>query len=130
MSVNREYKSSLFSTLFNDAETLLSLYNALSGSDLPLDTPVEIATLEDVFFNDRRNDVAFVLGDKIVILMEHQSSISANMPLHLLIYVARVYEKLIDNDAVYNVSFSIVSTKNQRIKQYHHFMNITLLYSQ
>ena len=101
MSVNREYKNSLFITLFNDAEKLLSLYNAVSGSDLPSDTPVEIATLEDVLFNYRRNDVAFVLGDKIVILIEHQSSISANMPLRLLIYVARVYEKLIDNDAVY-----------------------------
>jgi predicted transposase/invertase (TIGR01784 family) len=101
MSVNREYKNSLFTTLFNDAEKLLSLYNAVSGSNLPLDTPVEIATLEDVLFNYRRNDVAFVLGDKIVILIEHQSSISANMPLRLLIYVARVYEKLIDNDAVY-----------------------------
>ena len=101
MGVNREYKDSLFTTLFDDAETLLALYNALSGSDLPLDTPVEIATLEDVLFNDRRNDVAFVLGDKIIILVEHQSSISANMPLRLLIYVARVYEKLIDNAALY-----------------------------
>jgi len=101
MSVNREYKDSLFTTLFNDAERLVSLYNAVSGSNLPADTPVEIATLEDVLFNDRRNDVAFVLGDRIVILIEHQSSISANMPLRLLIYVARVYEKLIDNAAVY-----------------------------
>jgi len=49
MSVNREYKNSLFTTLFNDVEKLLSLYNAVSGSDLPLDTPLEIATLEDVF---------------------------------------------------------------------------------
>ena len=101
MSVNREYKNSLFTTLFNDAEKLLSLYNAVSGSDLPLDTPVEIATLEDVLFNYRRNDLAFVLDDKIIILIEHQSSISANMPLRLLIYVARIYEKLIDNTAVY-----------------------------
>ena len=85
MSVNREYKNSLFTTLFNDAEKLLSLYNALSGSNLPPGTPVEIATLEDVLFNYRRNDVAFVLDDRIVILIEHQSSISANMPLRLLI---------------------------------------------
>ena len=101
MSVNREYKNSLFTTLFNDAEKLLSLYNAVSGRDLPADTPVEIVTLEDILFNYRRNDVAFVLGDRIVILLEHQSSISANMPLRLLIYIARVYEKLIDNAAVY-----------------------------
>jgi hypothetical protein len=91
--------------LFNDAEKLLSLYNAVSGSVLPSNTPVEIATLEDVLFNDRRNDVAFVLDDKIVILIEHQSSISANMPLRLLIYIARIYEKLIDNKAVCRFEF-------------------------
>ena len=101
MSVNREYKNSLFTTLFNDTEKLLSLYNAVSGSNLPADTSVEITTLEDVLFNYRRNDVAFVLDDRIVILIEHQSSISANMPLRLLIYVARVYEKLIDAAVVY-----------------------------
>ena len=61
MNINREYKDSLFTTLFNDAEKLLSLYNAVSGSNLPPDTPVEIATLEDVLFNYRRNDVAFVI---------------------------------------------------------------------
>jgi predicted transposase/invertase (TIGR01784 family) len=101
MSINREYKNNLFTTLFSDAEKLLSLYNALADSDLPSDTAVEIATLEDVFFNYRRNDIAFVLDDRIVILIEHQSTISANMPLRLLIYAARVYEKLIDNRAVY-----------------------------
>jgi len=101
MSANREYKSSVFATLFGDSEKLLSLYNAVSGSQLPLDTPVDIATLDDVLFTDRRNDIAFVLDDRVVILLEHQSSICANMPLRLLIYMARVYEKLIDSDAVY-----------------------------
>ena len=73
----------------------------MSGSDLPFDTHVKITTLENVLFTDRRNDIAFILDDKIVILIEHQSSINENMPLRLLIYLARVYEKLIDNDAVY-----------------------------
>ena len=101
MSVNREYKSSVFTALFNDHEELLKLYNALTGCLLPLNTSVEIATLEDVLFTDRQNDIAFVLGDKVVILIEHQSSINENMPLRLLLYVARVYEKLIDNDSIY-----------------------------
>jgi hypothetical protein len=104
MSVNREYKASIFETLFDGTAKLLSLYNALSGSDLPLDTPVEIATLEDVLFNYRRNDIAFVLGDRIVVLIEHQSTICANMPLRLLIYIARIYEKIIENEAVIKAS--------------------------
>jgi hypothetical protein len=101
MGANREYKNSVFTTLFSDIGRLLSLYNALSGSNLPINTIVKIATLKDVLFTDRRNDIAFVLDDKIVILIEHQSTINENMPLRLLIYVARLYEKLIDNNAVY-----------------------------
>jgi len=61
MNVNREYKNSVFTILFNDPGKLLSLYNAVTGSDLPPSTMVEIATLEDVLFTDRRNDIAFVL---------------------------------------------------------------------
>jgi len=33
--------------------------------------------------------------------MEHQSSICENMPLRMLIYIARIYEKIIDGKAVY-----------------------------
>ena len=101
MSANREYKSSVFTALFSDPDKIISLYNAIAGCDLPLDTPITIATLEDILFTDRRNDIAFVLDDKVVVLAEHQSSINENMPLRLLIYIARVFEKIIDNDAVY-----------------------------
>jgi hypothetical protein len=62
---------------------------------------VEIATLDDVLFSARRNDVAFIVNDKIVVLIEHQSTVSENMPLRLLLYIARIYEKLVENDAVY-----------------------------
>ena len=101
MGANREFKNSVFTALFDDAGELISLYNALSGGGFPSDTPVMMATLEDVLYNDRYNDIAFVLDDKIVVLVEHQSTVSENMPLRLLIYIARVYEKLIDSDAVY-----------------------------
>ena len=104
MNANREYKNSVFTTLFSNPEALLSLYNAVTRSHLQADTPIEIATLDDVLFTDWRNDIAFVLNDKIVILVEHQSTISGSMPLRLLIYIARVYEKLIDKDAIYKRS--------------------------
>jgi hypothetical protein len=101
MGANREYKNGLFALLFSDPVCLLLLYNALTGSSLPMDTPVEIATLTDVLFTNRRNDIAFVVGGRMVILIEHQSTINENMPLRLLIYIARVYEKLVDNEAIY-----------------------------
>ena len=100
-STNREYKNSLFISLFETIKELLSLYNALTGSELSSETFVKIVTLTNILFTKSRNDIAFVLGDKIVVLIEHQSTICQNMPLRLLIYLARVYEKIIDNDAVY-----------------------------
>jgi predicted transposase YdaD len=50
---------------------------------------------------DRINDLAFILDDRLVILIEHQSTINQNMALRLLLYIARVYEKIIDNKAMY-----------------------------
>ena len=38
-----------------------------------------------------------------MILLEHQSTINPNMALRLLMYIARIYEKLIDNRKVYSV---------------------------
>ena len=100
-NVNREYKNNVFISLYEDVKKLLSLYNALTGSNLPLKIFVKIVTLTNVLFTKIRNDVAFVLGDKIIVLIEHQSTICQNMPLRLFIYLARIYEKIIDNDAVY-----------------------------
>jgi hypothetical protein len=98
---NREYKASLFVSLFSEPETLLELYNALEGTNYPPDTKLEIATLNDVLFMDRINDLAFVVGGKVVILLEHQASINYNMPLRFLIYLGRVYEKIIDSGMLY-----------------------------
>ena len=101
MSANRKYKNSVFTSLFTDEDKLLNLYNAVSGSDLPADTPIRIATLDGVLFNERRNDLAFVIGAYIVFLLEHQASINENMPLKLLIYIARVYEAIIESTAIH-----------------------------
>ena len=98
---NREYKASLFVDLFSEPDKLIELYNALSGMDYPPDTEIEIATLNDALFMDRINDLAFVIGGKLVILVEHQSTINVNMPLRFLIYLGRIYEKIIDKGVLY-----------------------------
>jgi hypothetical protein len=61
---------------------------------LPPDVPVSINTLKGVLFRSHLNDISFVVGDTIVVLIEHQSTINPNMALRLLMYIARVYEQL------------------------------------
>jgi len=99
---NREHKDSLFTFMFgNFIEWLLELYNAFAGTDITDTSLVEIVTLQGILFLNRMNDIAFTIGDRLVVLIEHQSTVNNNLPLRLLMYVARVYEKLIDNDAIY-----------------------------
>ncbi|MDR0476154.1 MAG: Rpn family recombination-promoting nuclease/putative transposase, partial [Treponema sp.] len=102
MGANTKYKDSVFSFLFSDPDLLRELYCALEGVTLPSDLPVTINTLRDVLFMDRINDISFEIGGKLVILIEHQSTINPNMALRLLMYIARVYEKIIGNRNVYN----------------------------
>jgi hypothetical protein len=101
MSANREHKDSVFTKLFSAPEELIKLYNAVGGGSYGLDAKIEINTLEDVLFNEQLNDISFTIDDKLVVLFEHQSTINANMPLRFLIYIARVYEKLLEPRVVY-----------------------------
>jgi hypothetical protein len=54
-----------------------------------------------VLFNDLKNDISFILGGRFVVLVEHQSTLNANMPLRMLEYIGRVYEKITDSSAMY-----------------------------
>jgi hypothetical protein len=66
----------------------------VEGVTLPLDLPITINTLEDALFRTRINDLSFEIGEKLVVILEHQSTVSPNMPLKLLSYIARIYEKI------------------------------------
>ena len=80
------------------------LYYALEDLELPPDIPIIINTLQDVLFMDQINDISFAIGDKLVILIEHQSTINPNMCLRLLLYISRVYEKIVGDKNMYGTS--------------------------
>jgi len=98
MAANTKYKNSVFTLLFSDPDLLRELYCAIEDVTLPPDTPVQINTLSDALFMDRINDISFEIGGKLVVLVEHQSTINPNIPLRMLLYIARVYEKIIKGD--------------------------------
>jgi hypothetical protein len=102
MNVNTRYKDSVFSFLFSDPDLLRELYCALEDVSLPPDVPVTINTLENVLFMELINDISFEIGGKLVVLIEHQSSINQNLPLRLLMYIARVYEKMVKDRNLYS----------------------------
>ena len=99
-TTNREYKSTVFAMLFKDRDNLLSLYNALNGSNYDSADDLEIVTLENATYMAMKNDNSF-LFDKKLYLYEHQSTPNPNMPLRDLLYVATQYEKLINKKSLY-----------------------------
>jgi len=50
---------------------------------------------------DQYNDISFEIGGKLVVLIEHQSSINENIALRLLMYIGRVYEKIVEGKNIY-----------------------------
>ena len=50
--------------------------------------------IEQVLYKSFYNDIAMLIDNKIVILIEHQSTINENMPFRILEYITRIYEKI------------------------------------
>jgi len=70
------------------------LYYALSGDKCSPDE-ITIITLTTAISGELKNDLAFVVKGKAMIIGEHMSSPYDNMPIRLLIYVGLLYEKWI-----------------------------------
>ncbi len=61
-AVNREYKDRLFRFVFRKKEDLLSLYNAVNGTDYRDPDALEINTLENALYLGMKNDISFLIS--------------------------------------------------------------------
>ncbi len=104
---NRNHKDSLFIDLFCKdklvgKKNFISLYNALHNTNLDLEhTKLEEVNIENVLYMALSNDIAMLVDNRLVVLVEHQSTINENMPLRLLEYVSRIYEQLVPSEDRY-----------------------------
>jgi len=105
---NREYKNSLFSVVFETKEAAIEVSNAVLGTNYGPDTDVTFTTLKNVFTTRRHNDVSFMLDGKLIVLMEHQSTINPNMPLRMLIYIGKIYDELFNSAKIYSAKMITV----------------------
>ena len=97
---NKRYRDTVFRDYFNDEERLLSLCNALLGTDA---SALKINTLEGTFFDRQKNDISCVVENNFLVLIEHQTTVNENMPFRCLSYVAELLNNLIvDKDKLYH----------------------------
>ena len=89
-------KDSVFTLLFSDIKNIRKLYQSLhDDADSYLDEDFKIVTLENAIINGQYNDLGFTVKDRLIILVEAQSTFNSNMGIRLLMYIAKSYHDYI-----------------------------------
>jgi len=101
-NTGHSFKSFFFADLFNDEKRALELFNLLENENLPDSTKVVLCDEEMSKILALRNDVAFIIEDRFIIVTEHQSTLSRNMPLRILRYFADIlFAVALDKGSIY-----------------------------
>jgi len=96
-----QYRDTLLRKLFEEKTRTIELCNAVTGSNYTEDTEVILCDL-DSSLTWRYNDLAFAIDDKLLFMIEHQSTISPNLPLRFLSYVSDVLSLFfVENNELY-----------------------------
>ncbi len=88
----RKIKDSVFTNLFQDKKYLLQLYKALHPEERNV-TEDEIAdiTIKHVLVDADYNDLGFSVGNRLMILVESQSTWTLNIIIRALMYLIQTY---------------------------------------
>ena len=100
-TLKREYKDTVFIDLFTSWTKPVSLYNALSSSNVPENAKIKQLQISNALYTSLRCDLAFILENELIVIIEHQSTINMNMPTRLLLYISMIYLNVLDEEARY-----------------------------
>lgn len=90
----RKIRDSVFTNLFQDKKYLLQLYQALHPEDRDV-TEDEIAdvTIKHVLIDADYNDLGFSVGNRLMVLVESQSTFTYNIVIRALMYLIQTYHE-------------------------------------
>ena len=92
--VKRTVKDSVFTDLFQDKKYLLQLYKALHPEDNEVtEDKLTDITIKNVLTDNIYNDLGFVVGDKLMILVEAQSTWTMNIIIRGLMYMVQTWHE-------------------------------------
>lgn len=111
---NKKHKDTVFVDLFyrdkSAKDNLLQMHYALFNEQLNSKKQIELLKLENSIFMELSNDVAYAVGNKRIVLNEHQSTVNYNMPLRQLLYIAREYEQYFPSNVRYRKNLVKIPT--------------------
>jgi len=95
VKAKRTAKNSVFLDLFQDKKNLLKLYKTLhlEDTDATEDT-LDIVTIDNVLTDNLYNDLGIMVGNnRLLLLLEAQSSWTVNILIRILLYLAQSYHE-------------------------------------
>ncbi len=88
----RKIKDSVFTNLFQDKKYLLQLYHALHPEDSNVsEDKIADITIKHILIDADYNDLGFSVGDRLMILVESQSTWTLNIIIRALMYLIQTY---------------------------------------
>ena len=94
--IERNIKDSVFCDLFKDPNNILSLYQVLYPDDKTTTVDdLTLITLSRVIVKTMFNDLGFIVGNRLIVLVEAQSTWTENIVVRYLEYIAETYRRYI-----------------------------------
>ncbi len=94
IKAKRTAKNSVFLDLFQNKSYLLKLYQALHPEDLTVtEDSLTDVTIENVLTDNLYNDLGFIVNNKLMILIEAQSTWTMNILVRVFLYLAQSYHE-------------------------------------
>lgn len=92
-------KDSVFTSLFKDKKYLLQLYRALHPEDKETtEDQLTDITIKNILTDGMYNDLGFMAGDRLLILVEAQSTWTMNIIIRALMYLVQTYHDYFDRE--------------------------------
>lgn len=92
-------KDSVFTSLFREKKYLLQLYRSLHPEDTET-TEEDLAdiTIKNILVDGIYNDLGFIAADRLMILVEAQSTWTMNIVVRAFLYLAKSWQDYIDKE--------------------------------
>ena len=91
-------KDSVFTTLFGESKYTLDLYRSLHPEDTETtEKDIKIITTDNILVSGMFNDLSFLIGLKMMIFAEAQSTFSIKLAVRLFLYYAVSLKEYIDD---------------------------------
>jgi len=109
--LNRNSKDSIFCDLFSRPEYCLQLYQVLHPEDTDVrEENIVLMTLSSLMMRNRFNDLGFLVRDRLLVLVECQSTFTENILIRFILYLADTYNRYINK-----MNLNVYGTKKVRL---------------